>query len=113
MAFAAMCARPFVPRPTARRMRQIARPEERFGRWASMAIMRWRPSPRDPAVPIYHIHGDADGTLPVRYTQPDVVVKGADHILSYRRAAAVNAFLREKMAISSSGTEAMVNRLRT
>lgn len=97
MSLAAMCARPFVPRPTARRMRQIAQPDQQFARWASMALMRWEPTPIDSRVPVFHIHGDADGTLPVKYVRPDVVVHGADHILSYRRSEAVNAFLREKM----------------
>ncbi|MCB9857828.1 MAG: alpha/beta hydrolase [Phycisphaerales bacterium] len=103
MSLAAMFARPFVPRPTARRMRQIAQPDMRFARWASMALLRWKPTPIDPRVPIFHIHGDADGTLPVKYTRPDVIVPGADHILSYRRAAAVNAFLCEKMAEVTGG----------
>lgn len=103
MALAAMCARPFVPRPTARRMRMVARPDQTFLRWASMALLRWRPTPIDASIPVYHIHGDADGTLPVKYAQPDVIVPGADHILSYRRAEAVNAFLREKMVDDPNG----------
>ena len=97
MAMSAVMARPFVPRQTARRMRKVAAPESTFLRWASMAMLHWRPPARDPAVPIFHIHGDADGTLPVKYTKPDVIVAGADHIISYRRAEAVNVFLREKM----------------
>lgn len=97
MALAAMMAKPVVPRPTHRRMRKMAAPESTFLRWASMQLLRWRPAPLSYELPTFQIHGDADGTIPIRGVNPDAVVQGGDHIISYRRAAAVNAFIEEKL----------------
>jgi len=98
MALAATMAKPVVPRPTHRRMRKMAAPESTFLRWASMQLLRWRPDPVAYDLPTFQIHGDADGTIPIRGVKPDAAVKGGDHIISYRRAATVNAFIEEKLA---------------
>jgi len=97
MALAAMMAKPVVPRPTHRRMRKMAALESTFLRWASMQLLRWRPAPHSYDLPTFQIHGDADGTIPIRGVNPDAVVQGGDHIISYRRAAAVNAFIEKKL----------------
>lgn len=97
MTLAAVLAKPVVPRPTHRRMRKMAAPESMFLRWASMQLLRWRPQPLGYDVPVFHIHGDADGTIPIKGVQSDAVIKGGDHIISYRRAAAVNAFIADKL----------------
>ena len=98
MALAATMAKSVVPRPTHRRMRKMAARESTFLRWASMQLLRWRPERVAYDLPTFQIHGDADGTIPIRGVTPDAVVKGGDHIISYRRAAAVNAFIEEKLA---------------
>jgi pimeloyl-ACP methyl ester carboxylesterase len=85
---------PSFPNGTARPLRQLARPQAAFIRWASCAALNWRPSPAARRVRVYQIHGDADRTLPVRYTRPDVVVPGGGHLLPLTHPEAVNDFLR-------------------
>ena len=42
---------------------------------------------------MFQIHGEADRTLPIGRTRPDVVVPGGSHALTLFNAAAVNEFL--------------------
>jgi pimeloyl-ACP methyl ester carboxylesterase len=69
-----------------------------FLKWACPALAEWS-APREPGVPVYHIHGSCDRILPRRLADPppDRVVPGAGHLLNLTHAKQVNAFLREKM----------------
>ncbi len=78
-------------------LEQLADTDRPFFRWAAMAALRWEPSPEPLAVPIAHIHGDRDRILPHRLTRPDVLVRGAGHLLSMTHAEEVNEFLRAGM----------------
>ena len=48
-------------------------------------------------MPVYHIHGGRDRTLPVGNCRPDVVVPGGGHLLPFTHPEEVNAFLRLRM----------------
>ena len=61
-------------------------------------ICAWRDPPEDYPFPIWHLHGSDDSLLPVRYTHPDEIVKGAGHILSLLYPEEVNQFIRQRIA---------------
>ncbi|MCE9560830.1 MAG: alpha/beta hydrolase [Planctomycetes bacterium] len=88
----------WLPRGTARRLERLSRPEAAFVRWALCAVLRWQPSPTVKHVRVFHIHGEADRTLPVELTRPDEVVPGGSHALSLFNAGEVNVFLRRVLA---------------
>ncbi len=88
----------WLPRGTARRLQRLSRPEAAFVRWALCAVLRWQPSSAVKRVRVFHIHGEADRTLPVELTRPDVVVPGGSHALSLFNAGEVNDFLRRVLA---------------
>ncbi|MBQ2621063.1 MAG: hypothetical protein IJF84_06950 [Thermoguttaceae bacterium] len=61
-------------------------------------ICAWRDKPADYPFPIWHLHGSADRLLPVRYTHPDEIVKGAGHVLALLCPEEVNRFIRQRIA---------------
>ncbi|QDT05087.1 Alpha/beta hydrolase family protein [Rubripirellula lacrimiformis] len=67
--------------------------DPRIFRWSLSRILDWS---SDPVVscPIYHLHGDRDWTLPLRYTDPDRIVAGGGHVISLTHPADVNDFIR-------------------
>jgi pimeloyl-ACP methyl ester carboxylesterase len=95
----ALCLRlpkPSLPGRTYRQLVRYAEPSANFLRWATLAVLAWRPL-RSGTTPVYHIHGELDRTLPVRLTTPDVIVRGGDHMLPFTFPEQVNAFLQERM----------------
>jgi len=78
-------------------LRQFADADARFHRWASLAILRWERPAQTTSVPVFQIHGDRDPVLPHHLTRPDVLVRGAGHLLSMTFPDAVNEFLRSHM----------------
>ena len=76
---------------SARRVRRLARPESAFERWGLCAAARWRP--RELTIPVFHIHGSADGVLPASRARPDVLVPDGRHALTLSHPRAVNEFL--------------------
>ena len=96
---ARLCLRlsnPSLPRWASRRLNQYAEPSAKFLRWASLAVLAWKPK-MDERRPLYHIHGEFDRTFPVSLTTPDVIVRGGDHMLPFTFPKQVNEFLRERM----------------
>jgi pimeloyl-ACP methyl ester carboxylesterase len=93
----ARLGRRFLARGRLRTLQRLARPEAEFVRWAICAVMRWRPGPVPPRVPVYHIHGSTDRVLPVwrARPQPTVVVPGGAHALSLFNPIAVNEFIAD------------------
>jgi pimeloyl-ACP methyl ester carboxylesterase len=79
-------------------LRQLADADRRFLRWASMALLRWKPHADCLAIPVRQIHGDRDHVLPHTLTTPDRLVHGGGHVLPMTHAKEVNQFLREGMA---------------
>jgi pimeloyl-ACP methyl ester carboxylesterase len=88
---------PFLPRVTVGQLRRLSNPQSTFLRWASWAALTWQPSAKTTGVRVFQIHGSADRTLPVRYTRPDVVVKGAGHLMPFTHPEAVNEFIRHRL----------------
>ena len=80
---------------TLRRLHRLSLPEAAFVRWAIYAVCRWRARPITKRVPIFHIHGANDRTLPVGLTRPDVIVPTGGHALTLFSPDAVNAFLAD------------------
>jgi pimeloyl-ACP methyl ester carboxylesterase len=86
---------PWLGRGTVRRLQRLSQPQAAFARWARCAVIRWRPSPAARRVRVFQIHGEADRTLPVERTRPDVVVPAGGHALSLFSPRAVNEFLEQ------------------
>ncbi|MDQ3279457.1 MAG: alpha/beta hydrolase [Bacteroidota bacterium] len=67
-----------------------------FVKWSIGAILSWSNNVRPRA--LFHIHGDKDKILPIRYTRPDVVIKGGSHFMVWTRAKEVSAALERALA---------------
>lgn len=91
----ARIGKPLLSRRLVRRFQRLSRPEASFVRWATCAVLRWTPSVAARRVRVFHIHGEADHTLPVRLTNPDVIVPGGSHALSVFSPVAVNVFIAD------------------
>ncbi len=57
-------------------------------------IYQWKYVLPKHVFPIRHLHGTRDCLLPIRYTQPDVIIPDAGHCLSLTRPEATNDFIR-------------------
>lgn len=66
-------------------------------RWSLAQILVWSSAP-SVTCPVFHIHGDRDFVLPMRYTRPTSVVEGGGHVISLTHPTAVNDFIRSAMA---------------
>ena len=82
---------------------QLAEADARFVRWASKAVLTWKPSPEVAEVLVFQIHGDRDRVFPVGRTRPDCIVPGAGHVLSVTHPAATAEFLLAGMKDGSCG----------
>ena len=78
-------------------LRQLADSDRRFLRWASMALLRWKPHQDSLAISVRQIHGDRDHVLPHSLTTPDHLIHGGGHVLPMTHAEEVNEFLRNGM----------------
>jgi len=66
-----------------------------FIRWAMQAIVHWKGNPQPEF--LLHIHGTADGLLPVRFTLPTHLIKDAGHLMVLTHATAVNEILKKEL----------------
>ena len=66
-------------------------------KWSLARILDWTTAP-NVNCPIFHIHGDRDYVLPMRYTKPDAVVNGGGHVISLTHPTDVNAFIHSTIA---------------
>lgn len=71
------------------RWTKLAGPEGAWHRWATAAVLRWTTSTEMDETPVFQIHGDRDTTFPLRYVNPDVVVRGGGHTLAQTHAAEI------------------------
>ena len=79
-------------------LRQFADADGRHVRWAGLAALRWKPTLGPIPCPVFQIHGDRDWLLPFRRTHPDLLVRGAGHLLPVTHPEAVNQFLRDHLS---------------
>lgn len=63
------------------RARKLSGVRGAWHRWATSAVLDWRPEPKPIGVPLLLIHGTADATFPIRYIEPHVVVPNGRHAL--------------------------------
>ncbi len=62
------------------RLTELSGESGEWHRWATSAVLDWAPNgPLESQ--ILHVHGDADATFPVRYTEPDTVIRHGRHAL--------------------------------
>lgn len=88
-------------------LRQIIREsDDGFVRWAMDAILRWKNEWRPPA--LLHIHGSRDEMLPLRFTHPTHIIKGAGHLMIMNRAGQINELLRQGLAAGPAAANAAV-----
>lgn len=88
-------------------LRQIIREsDDGFVRWAMDAILRWKNEWRPPV--LLHIHGSRDEMLPLRFTHPTHIIKGAGHLMIMNRAAHINELLRQSLAAAGPAANAAV-----
>ncbi len=73
--------------------RQFRGADPRVFKWSIARILDWNSTPVLDC-PVFHIHGDRDLVLPIRYTKPDVIVHGGGHVISLTHPVAVNEFIR-------------------
>lgn len=71
----------------------IEESDDQFIKWAMTAISRWET--QNPPENYIHIHGDRDPVLPIRFTHPTHIVKGAGHLLVMTHGRQVNKILTE------------------
>ncbi len=67
--------------PATWRLRKLAGKSGEWHRWATAAVLNWKPSQQAELIPSFHIHGDRDTTFPIRYTRADTVIHGGGHVL--------------------------------
>lgn len=89
-------------RTVTRRLQHLANPKSTFLRWACGAVLGWRPRHSPRKVPVLHIHGEMDRTLPARLTHPDVVVPGGGHMLPLTHPKIVNEFIRTGLSTAAA-----------
>ncbi len=78
-------------------IQQAADADAEFLRWACGAVLRWEENHKPLACPVYHVHWTADRILPIRYTHPTHVLRGAGHVLSLTHGAELNGIIRDMM----------------
>ena len=73
--------------------RQFCNSDPVVFKWSLARILDWNSTPVVDCS-IFHIHGARDFILPIRYTQPDVIVAGGGHVISLSHPTEVNHFIR-------------------
>src|SRR5439155_20778958 len=87
------CGRRFCRPSTLEFLLQGSNADPELLRWACRAVLTWRPSREHWHVPVHQIHGDRDFILPWRLTKPEVLVRGAGHVLTLWHPIEVNGFI--------------------
>lgn len=61
--------------------------------WSVDQVLKWNGVPKALAIPIFHIHGDADHLFPLNNIRDALVVKGGPHIMILTHGKAVSKLL--------------------
>jgi pimeloyl-ACP methyl ester carboxylesterase len=67
-------------------------------RWATAAVLRWKPNPAIATLKIHRIHGQFDRTFPSRYVGQATMVPSGGHVLPVTHPELITSFLSEGMA---------------
>ncbi len=73
--------------------RQFCGANPRVLKWSIARILDWESTPVVDC-PVFHIHGDREFVMPIRFTRPDTIVHGGGHVISLTQPTAVNDFIR-------------------
>lgn len=78
-------------------LRQVIQESDNdFIKWAVEAILKWK---QDVPLPdLVHIHGTKDEVLPIRFTHPTHIIKGAGHMMIMTQAREINKLLAAELA---------------
>lgn len=68
----------------------------KFMKWAIGSIVTWSNCDRPKS--IFHIHGNNDWILPIKYTKPDVVISKGSHFMVWTKAGQVSKILEQALA---------------
>lgn len=77
--------------------RQFRSADPTVFKWSLARILDWNVAPVLDC-PVFHIHGDRDLVLPIRYTNPDTKIAGGGHVISLTHSREVNDFIRSAIA---------------
>jgi pimeloyl-ACP methyl ester carboxylesterase len=80
------------------RMSKWAGKSGAWHRWATAAVLRWRPHPAIASLKIHRIHGALDRTFPSRYIREATFVPTGGHVLPLTHPEAVTSFLIQGMS---------------
>lgn len=80
------------------RLTKLAGNSGQWHRWATAAVLTWKPSSDADRIPLIHIHGDRDATFPIRYTNADKVIRGGGHVLPLTHFDQIALTLRQVAA---------------
>ena len=69
-----------------------------FFRWAVRALLKWQKNKGAVDERIFHIHGERDPLLKIRYVDPDEIVRNGGHVISLRNGEEVNRFIKNVMS---------------
>jgi hypothetical protein len=71
----------------------ISTSDPHFIKWAMGAILNWKNVYRPKS--IFHIHGNRDKILPIKYTKPDVVIENGSHFMVWTKSGQLSRILEE------------------
>lgn len=95
----------YVPAPmrtsATMRLTEFSGTSGEWHRWATSVLLDWTPSTPIES-PVLHIHGDADTTFPVRYTDPDLVIPNGRHALPVSHPNEVAEAIRRFIHVEAS-----------
>ena len=74
----------------------ISNADPRFIKWAFGAILNWKDCVRPKK--LFHIHGERDKILPLKYTKPDVVIEKGSHFIVWTKAGQVSKLIEQALA---------------
>jgi pimeloyl-ACP methyl ester carboxylesterase len=80
------------------RLRRLAGQSGEWHRWATAAVLDWKPSRQVDRISSIHIHGDRDSTFPIRYTSADAIIRGGGHVLPLTHCEVIAEQLRQVAA---------------
>ena len=81
--------------PATWRLLKLAGTSGAWHRWATAAVLNWKPCGEDNPIPVFQIHGDRDATFPIKYIDADYVVQGGGHVLPLTHGREVAEKLRQ------------------
>jgi pimeloyl-ACP methyl ester carboxylesterase len=64
-------------------------------KWSIKAMLTWKQDKKESN--IYHIHGDKDSILPVKYTKPTMIIQNGTHFMVWTKGPEVSKAITEAL----------------